>query len=80
MSEKFGLDPKIGFQNTFFTKCINVINDSIGPLIILRSIVLPGAAREVVVVVAMAVEVVVEVDKILSMMLLQIHLYVILLV
>ena len=38
MSEKFRLDRKIGFQNTFYTKCINVINDSIGPLIILRSI------------------------------------------
>ena len=38
MSEKFGLNRKIGFQNTFYTKCINVIIDSIGPLIILRSI------------------------------------------
>ena len=38
MSEKFKLDRKIGFQNTFYTKCINVIIDSIGPLIILRSI------------------------------------------
>ena len=38
MSEKFRLDRKIVFQNTFFTKCINVIIDSIGPLIILRSI------------------------------------------
>ena len=28
----------IGFQNTFYTKCINVIVDSIGPSIILRSI------------------------------------------
>ena len=40
MSEKVRLDRKIGFQNTFFTKCINVIIDSIGPSIILRSILL----------------------------------------
>ena len=39
MSEKFGLNRKNGFQNTFYTKCINVIIDSIGPSIILRSIV-----------------------------------------
>ena len=39
MSEKFRLDRKIGFQNTFYTKCINVIIESIGPSIILRSIV-----------------------------------------
>ena len=38
MSEKFRLDRKIGFQNTFYTKSINVIIDSIGPSIILRSI------------------------------------------
>ena len=38
MSKKFRLDRKIGFQNTFYTKCINVIIDSIGPSIILRSI------------------------------------------
>ena len=38
MSEKFKLDRKIGFQNTFNSKCINVIIDSIGPSIILRSI------------------------------------------
>ena len=38
MSEKFRTDRKIGFQNTFYTKCINVIIDSIGPSIILRSI------------------------------------------
>ena len=38
MSEKFRLDRKIGFQNTLYTKCINVIIESIGPLIILRSI------------------------------------------
>ena len=37
MSEKFRIDRKIGFQNTFYTKCINVIIDSIGPSIILRS-------------------------------------------
>ena len=40
MSEKFRIDRKIGFQNTFYTKCLNVINDSIGPSIILRSILL----------------------------------------
>ena len=40
MSEKIRLDRKIGFQNTFYTKCINVIIDSIGPSIILRSIFL----------------------------------------
>ena len=40
MSKKFRLDRKIGFQNTFYTKCINVIIDSIGPSIILRSILL----------------------------------------
>ena len=38
MSEKFWLDRKIGFQNTFYTKCIDVIIESIGPSIILRSI------------------------------------------
>ena len=38
MPEKFRLDRKIGFQNTFYTKCINVIIDGIGPSIILRSI------------------------------------------
>ena len=38
MSEKFKLDRKIGFQNMFYTKCINVIIDSIGPSIILRGI------------------------------------------
>ena len=38
MSEKFRIDRKIGFQNTFYTKCINVIIDNIGPSIILRSI------------------------------------------
>ena len=38
MSEKLWLDRKIGVQNMFYTKCINVIIDSIGPLIILRSI------------------------------------------
>ena len=38
MSEKFRLDPEFGFQNMFFTKCTNVIIDSIGPSIILRSI------------------------------------------
>ena len=38
MPEKFRLDRNIGFQNTLYTKYINVIIDSIGPLIILRSI------------------------------------------
>ena len=38
MSEKIRLDRKVGFQNKFYTKCINVIIDSIGPSIILRSI------------------------------------------
>ena len=38
MSKKFRLARKIGFQNTFYTKCINVIIESIGPSIILRSI------------------------------------------
>ena len=38
MSKKFRLDRKIGLQNTFYTICINVIIDSIGPSIILRSI------------------------------------------
>ena len=38
MSEKFRLDCKIGFRNMFYTKCINVIINSIGPSIILRSI------------------------------------------
>ena len=36
--KKFRLDRKIGFQNMFYTKRINVIIDSIGPSIILRSI------------------------------------------
>ena len=38
MSKKFRLDRKIGFQNRFYTKGLNVIIDSIGPSIILRSI------------------------------------------
>ena len=45
MSEIFRLDIKMGFRNTFYTKCINVIIDSIGPSIILRSIVL--AAQQI---------------------------------
>ena len=50
LSEKFRLDRRIGFQNTFYTKCINVIIDSIGPSIILRSIERPkGHWPEVVV-------------------------------
>ena len=36
MSEKLRLDRKIGFQNTFYTKSINVTIDSIGPSIILE--------------------------------------------
>ena len=40
MSKKFRLDSKFGFQNMFYTKCINVIIDSFGPSIILRSIYL----------------------------------------
>ena len=39
MSEKFKIDRKIRFQNTFYTKYINVKIDIIGPSIILRSIV-----------------------------------------
>ena len=42
MSENFRLDRKIGFRNTFYTTCINVIIDSIGPSIILSSIVYRG--------------------------------------
>ena len=38
MSEKFRPDRKISFQNTYYTKRINVIIESIGPSIILRSI------------------------------------------
>ena len=38
MSVKFRLDPKIDFQNTFYTKCINNIINSSGPPIILRSV------------------------------------------
>ena len=38
MSEKFRLDRKTGFQNMLYTKCINVIIDSIGLSIILRTI------------------------------------------
>ena len=40
MSEKFRIYRKIGFQNTLYTKRINVIIDSIGPSIILRSRIL----------------------------------------
>ena len=46
ISEKFRLDRKIVFQNTFYTKCINVIIDSIGPSIILRSIFQHGKYLE----------------------------------
>ena len=38
MSENFRLERKIGFQNMFYTKCINVKIDIIGPSVILRSI------------------------------------------
>ena len=38
MSEQFRLDHKIDFQNKFYTQFINIIIDSIGPTIILRSI------------------------------------------
>ena len=38
MSEKFRLDHNFGFRNTFYSKCINIIIDNIGPSIILRSI------------------------------------------
>ena len=38
MFEKFRLDRKIVFQNMLSSKCISVIIDSIGPSIILRSI------------------------------------------
>ena len=37
MSKKIRLGRKIGFQNTLYTKCINVLIDSICPSIILRS-------------------------------------------
>ena len=46
MSEKIRLDRKIGFQNTFYTKCMNVIIDSIGPSIILRSILCVHLTQE----------------------------------
>ena len=42
MSEKFRWDRKIYFQNTFYTKRINNIIDSIGPSIILKSIIEPA--------------------------------------
>ena len=47
MPEKFRLDRKIGFLNMFYTKCINVIIDSIGPLIILRSIYVSYSLLEI---------------------------------
>ena len=47
MSEKLRLDCKIGFQKTFYTKCINVTIDSIGPSIILRSIYVTTALGHV---------------------------------
>ena len=39
MSENIRLERMIGFQNVLYTKCINVLIDSTGPSIILRSIV-----------------------------------------
>ena len=49
MSEKLRLDRKVSFQYTFYTKRINVLIDSIGPSIILRSIYIkvPTFTREV---------------------------------
>ena len=38
MSEQSRLDRHNWFHNTFYTKCINAIIESIGPSIILRSI------------------------------------------
>ena len=38
MSEKIRLDRKIDFQIMFYTKCINIIINSIGPSIIFRTI------------------------------------------
>ena len=38
MSGKFKLGRNFGLKKTFFTLCINVIIDCIGPSIILRSI------------------------------------------
>ena len=39
MSENFRRDHRIDFQNTFYIKRINISIDSVGPSIILRSIV-----------------------------------------
>ena len=38
MSDKFRQDVKIDFQNMFYTKCINIIIDSVGPSIFLGGI------------------------------------------
>ena len=38
MFENIRLERIIGFQNMFYTKCINVLINSTGPSIILRSI------------------------------------------
>ena len=46
LSGNFMLYGKIGFRNTFYTKCINVVIDSIGPSIILWSII-PGNLSDV---------------------------------
>ena len=48
MSEKFRRDRKIYFQNTFYTKRINIEFDSIGPSIILRSIFMMDIIRIIV--------------------------------
>ena len=46
MSEKFTPCRKIGFQNTLNTKGVNVIIDSNGPSIILRSIYVVGIQKK----------------------------------
>ena len=46
MSEKFRLDRRIGFRNTFYIKRINVIIVCIGPSIILRSIYVFNRIRQ----------------------------------
>ena len=37
MSERFRLDSEIDFQNKFYTKCNNIIVDSVGPRSIFTS-------------------------------------------
>ena len=46
MSKKFRLDRNFFFQNIFYTKCINVIIDSIGASIILRSIYSTASTKD----------------------------------